>query len=63
MGRVCWSESRGYRSNSDRGVEKLRRNGVAKPMQELDHQRPVVRGLKDRDNPPSNPGVIATVGS
>jgi hypothetical protein len=51
MGWVYWSESRGYRSNSDRGVEKLKRNSVAKSMQELDHQKPVVRGSKDRDRP------------
>jgi hypothetical protein len=44
--RVSWS-----RSNSDREVENLRRNGVAESMQELDHQRPVVRGSKDRDHP------------
>jgi hypothetical protein len=47
--RVSW-----LRSNFDREVENLRRNGVAKYMQELDHQRSLVRGLKDRDRPPLN---------
>jgi hypothetical protein len=51
MVRVCWSESHGYRSNSDRGVERLRRNGVVESTQELDHQRPIVNGSKDRDRP------------
>jgi hypothetical protein len=51
MGRVCWSESRGSRSNSDRGVENLRRNGIAESTQEIERQRPVVRGSKDRDRP------------
>jgi hypothetical protein len=51
MGWVCWSESHGYRSNSDRGFENLRRNGVAESTRELDHQKPVVRGLKDREHP------------
>jgi hypothetical protein len=32
-------------------------------MQELDHQRLVLRGLKDRDCPPSNSKWITTVGS
>jgi hypothetical protein len=32
-------------------------------MQEIERQRPVVRGFKDRDRPSSNSGVIATVGS
>jgi hypothetical protein len=56
--RVSWS-----RSNSDREVENIRRNGVAESTQELDHQRSIVRGSKDRDHPPSNSGVIATIGS
>jgi hypothetical protein len=63
MGRVCWSESRGYRSNSDREVENLRRNGIAESTQELDRQRSIVRGSKDRDHFPSNSGAITTVGS
>jgi hypothetical protein len=49
MGQVYWSKSHGYRSKYDRGVENIRRNGVAESTQELDHQRPVVRGSKDRD--------------
>jgi hypothetical protein len=56
--RVSW-----LRSNSDREVENLRRNGVAESTQELDRQRSVVRGLKDHDCPPSNLGAITTVGS
>jgi hypothetical protein len=44
MGWVFWLESRGYRLNSDCGVENLRRNGVAESTHELDHQRSVVRG-------------------
>jgi hypothetical protein len=44
--RVSWS-----RSNSDREVENLRRNGIAESKQDLYHQRPVVRGSKDRDRP------------
>ena len=55
---VSWS-----RSNSDREVENLRRNGIAKSTQELDHQRSIVRGLKDHDRPPSNSRAIAIVGS
>jgi hypothetical protein len=47
--RVSW-----LRSNSDREVENLRRNGIAESTQELDRQRSVVRGSKDRDHPPSN---------
>ena len=56
--RVSW-----LRSNSDREVEKLKRNCVAESTQEIDHQRSVVRGSKDRDRPPSNLGAIAIVGS
>jgi U3 small nucleolar ribonucleoprotein component len=41
-------------SNSNREVEKIRRNGVAESMQELDHQRSFVRDSKDRDRPPLN---------
>jgi hypothetical protein len=44
--RVSWS-----RSNSDREVENLRRNGIAESTQEIERQRPVVRGSKDRDHP------------
>jgi hypothetical protein len=55
--RVSW-----LRSNSDREVEKLKRNCVAQSTQEIDHQRSVVRGLKDRERPPSNLGLIATIG-
>jgi hypothetical protein len=51
MGQVYWSESRAYKSNSDRGVEKLRRNGIAESTQDLDHQRLMVRGSKDHDRP------------
>jgi hypothetical protein len=40
------------RSNSDREVEKLMRNGVAESTQEIERQRPVVRGSKGRDRPP-----------
>jgi hypothetical protein len=29
----------------------------------IEIQRPIVRGLKDRDHPSSNSGVIATIGS
>jgi hypothetical protein len=32
-------------------------------MQEIECQRPMVRGSKDYDHPPSNLGVIATVGT
>jgi hypothetical protein len=53
----------GLRSNSDHEVEKLRRNGVAESTQEIECQRPVVRGLKDHDRPSSNSGAITTVGS
>jgi hypothetical protein len=53
----------GPRSNSDREVEKTRRNGVAESTQEIEHQRLLVRGLKDHDHPSSNLGSIATVGS
>jgi hypothetical protein len=56
--RVSWS-----RSNSDREVENLRRNGIAESTQELDRQRSIVRGSKDHDHPPSNSGAITTVGS
>jgi hypothetical protein len=31
----------GSRSNSDRGVEKLRRNGVPESTREIERQRPV----------------------
>jgi hypothetical protein len=62
MGCVCWSESHDYRSNSDRGFEKIKRNVIAKPTHELDRQRSIVRGSKDRDHPPSNSRAIATVG-
>jgi hypothetical protein len=41
MGRVCWPESRGYRSNFDREVEKLRSNGIVESTQEIERQRPV----------------------
>jgi hypothetical protein len=51
------------RSNFDCKVENLRKNGVVESMWELDHQRSVVRGSKDRDHSPSNSGVITTVGS
>jgi hypothetical protein len=51
--RVSW-----LRSNSDCEVENLKRNGVAEFTQELDRQRSVERGLKDRDHPPSNSGEI-----
>jgi hypothetical protein len=50
------------RSNSDRKVEKLRRNGVAEYTHELYRHRSIVRVLKDHDHPPSNWGVIVTVG-
>jgi hypothetical protein len=55
--KVSWS-----RSNSNHEVEKFKRNGVAESTQEIERQRSVVRGSKDRDHPPSNSGVIATVG-
>jgi hypothetical protein len=51
MGQVFWSESCGYRSNSDRGVENVGRNDVAESMQELDDHRSIIRGSKDRDHP------------
>jgi uncharacterized protein YegP (UPF0339 family) len=35
MGQVCWSDSCGYRSKSDCGVENIKRNGVAESMQEI----------------------------
>jgi hypothetical protein len=55
---VSWS-----RSNSSHDVEKLRRNGIAKSMQEIECHKPVVMALKDRDCPPSNSGAINTIGS
>jgi hypothetical protein len=50
-------------SNSNHEVENLRRNGVEKSTQEIERQRPILRGSKDRDHPSLNLGVIATVGS
>ena len=41
----------------------FRRNSVAESMQEIECQRPMVMGSKDYDHPPSNLGVITTVGS
>jgi hypothetical protein len=41
----------GSRSNSDREVENLRRNGVAESTQEIKLQRLAVRVSKDRDRP------------
>jgi hypothetical protein len=63
MGWFYWLESHGYRSNFGSGVEKLRRNGISKYTQEILRQRPIVSGSKGRDHPPSNLGVISTVGS
>jgi hypothetical protein len=51
MGRVCWSESHGYRSNSDCGVENSGGMALQNLCKDLDHQRPMVRGLKDHDHP------------
>jgi hypothetical protein len=51
------------RSNYDREVKNLRRNGIAESMQELDRQRSIVRGVKDHDRTPLNSGVIITIGS
>jgi hypothetical protein len=52
----------GLRSNSNREVEKLRSNGIEESTQEIERQRPVVRGSKDRDHPPYNLGAVSTVG-
>jgi hypothetical protein len=56
--RVSW-----LRSNSDREVENIGRNGIGESTHELDSQRSVVRGSKECDHPPLNSGVIATIGS
>jgi len=43
----------GSRSKFDLAVENLKSNGVAEPTQEIERQRPVVRGSKDHDHPSS----------
>jgi hypothetical protein len=51
------------RLNFDCEVEKIRRNDVEESTQEIECQRPIVRGSKDHDRPPLNSGAIATIGS
>jgi hypothetical protein len=63
MGRVCLLESRGQDQILTVKLKNLKRNGIAEYTQDIELQRPIVRGSKDHYHPFLDSGEITTVGS